>query len=50
MGMKIRESCSLSMFFTEFKLFRTSVPKSSETFYRSTAELMFFFYSDNTNI
>jgi hypothetical protein len=40
MGLKLRLRHSLDMFFTE--MFRISMPKFSETFRRSTAELTVF--------
>lgn len=42
MGMKFRETHSLSMFFVEFRLFRISVPEFTKMFWRSAAELMLF--------
>jgi hypothetical protein len=51
MGMQFKGRYSSSMFFhIELKLFRISVPKFSETFRGSTADLTLFFDSDSANI
>ena len=43
MGRKFRGRSSLSMCFTELKLFRISAPKFPETFRKSTVENVCFF-------
>ena len=50
MGTKFRVRSSLGLFLTEFSLFRILSSKFSETYQRSTAELMCFVNSENDNI
>ena len=50
MGDKFRGRRSVSMFFTQFKMFRISTPTFIKIFGRSTTEIILLFESDNANI